>query len=674
MLLNVGDAGGLEDEATIQVLLTDPPNSAPTIADIAAITVVEEETATFTVQVADIDEDDIVVTAGALPAGSVFEDATFEWATERGDAEDSPYEVTVAADDGEDGGFTEIVVSVTVLEAANRPPVLGTLDDVAITEGESVAVDVGARAVDADGDPLTFAFETDFAAANVTIDADAGTIGFVSDADVEGAGEGFYPVAVRVSDGRGGVAASTFLLAVASAQGTDAEELAIPAAVVSPQEGTAAEPFLFSVVVQSPGGVEPSEISVSLTRDDGVTQSLALTATGSGDLEGGATYSGEALLGVGTYTFEAVARTDAATATATGAGPTVVAAPIEFTGVVAGDVTGDIPAQFLMTNPNPGQAVSLQVDFRVAGNETWTPAQVSGTITDLGSGAHTLVWHSAGDLPEAAGEEYTLRLRADERSERVSGGFRVANALPAAPVVAAIEPSSTAALVVAGTTENAAATVDITVDDALVASTVTGADGSFRTSTPELAAGTYTVRAVVSLLGLRSEQSAPVTAIVDPVAPQITILSPAPAAEVPALDPSITFRVDFGLSGGDPNTGEFALNGKAVAATHDPTSGVFTASDQLFDQRGYLATVRATKYNGLSATRGWLFWVNRIADDETPSRASSFEPLGTIRVATPEIRFAVSDGESGIDSVTIAAVLDGAPLDLNYRPTDERGG
>ena len=674
LLLRASDDGGLTDEVAIQVLLTDPPNSAPTIDDIASVTVVEEETATFAVEVKDSDADDVVVTAGGLPDGATFDGVTFAWTTERGAAANSPYEITLAADDGEPNGFTETTVSVTVLPAKNRPPVVGAVPGLTIAVGETTTVDVGAVASDPDDDPLTFAFKTAFAASNVTADEDAGTIVFESDAETDGAGEGFYPTTVRVSDGRGGRTTKSFLLTVAPAEVGIVTELAVAGAIVSPEEGTAAEAFQFSAVVRSPGGVAPSDVTVTLTRDEGGVRTLTLAPTGAGDLEAGAAYSVEALLGVGTYAYEVTARTDAAVATAVGDGPTVFAAPVGLTNVAVEAGTGDIPVRFVVDNPNAGQNVSLEVEYRVGDDGAWLPAQVSGAISDLQSGSHTLVWHSASDVPAAAGEAYALRLRADAASERVSPGFRVVNARPAAPVLAAIEPSSTRTVVVAGTTANALADVVITVNDEAVASAVTADDGSFRATTPELSAGTYTVRAVVSLLGLRSEQSAPVTAVVDPIAPQITILSPESGAEVPTLDPLITFRLDFGLSGGDLNAVEFALNGKAVAATHNPATGVFTASDQLFDQRIYVATVRATKYNGLSSTQGWPFFVNRLADDETPPTASSFEPLGTIRAGQPEVRFAVSDGESGIDPTSVAAVLDGAPLALEYRPTDERGG
>ncbi|MBT5709977.1 hypothetical protein HOI71_02955, partial [Candidatus Poribacteria bacterium] len=674
LILTVADDGGLGAEPTIQVLLSDAPNSAPTIDDIPSVTVVEEETAAFTVEVDDIDEDEVVVTGGGLPDGATFVDGAFEWTTQRGDAENSPYEIAVAADDGEEGGFTETTVSVTVLPAANRPPVLADLPDVVIAVGETATVDVGAAASDLDDDPLTITFETGFAASNATFDEQAGTIAFVSDADVEGAADGFYPVVVRVSDHREGATASTFLLTVTPAEAGDAEQLAVPAALVSPQEGTASDAFVFSAVLQSPGGVQPTAVTLTLTRDDGVTQTLALAATGAGDLEAGATYAVEALLGIGTYTYEVAAQTDDAEASAGGDGPTVTPAPIELTDVSAGGATGDIPVQFSMTNPNPGQTVDLQVDYSIADGDAWAAAQVSGAISELRSGQHSLVWHSAADVPAAAGEAYALRLRADAQSERVSDGFRVINALPSAPVLDPIEPSSAATVAVVGTTSNAGADVTVTANDEQIASAVTAADGSFRAVTPELGADTYIIRATVSLLGLSSEQSAPVTAIVDPVAPVILIISPESGAEVPTLDPLITFSVDFGLSGGDPNAVEFALNGKAVAATYNATTGVFSASDQLFDQRVYLATVRAAKFNGLTATQGWPFFINRLAADEIPPSASSFEPLGRIRDSAPDIRFAVTDGESGIDPATITALLDGTPLTLEYRPKDERGG
>jgi len=674
LILTATDDGGLTDETTISVVLTDPPNSPPVIDDIPALTVVEEETVTFTVAVEDRDEDELVVTVGGMPEDAAFDDPLFEWETVRGDAENSPYDVTVAADDGEEGGFTERVVSITVVPAPNRPPVVEDLPDVVIVVGESASVDVGSAIEDPDGDPVTIAIETDFALSNVAFDEASGTLEFVSDDVVEGAGDGFYPVVVRATDGRDGVAATTFLLVVEPLQATDVAQLLIVATLVSPQEGTAAEPFEFAAIVKAPAGSEPTSVVLDLSRDDGATQALPLEATGDGDFDTGATYAAEALLAPGVYTYDVTASNDADEVSAAGDGPTVLPARVEIEDVAVDGTTGDVPVQFSMTNPNPGQTVALLVEYRRADDDAWVSATVSGAISDLRSGSHTFVWHSADDAPDAGGEEYVLRLSVDERSERISDSFRIINALPAAPSVDPLEASNVAALVVTGTASNPDGDVTVTANDEVVASAVVGADGSFRATTSDLSPDTYAIRAVVSVLGLTGEPSVPVTAIVDPIEPEIVIISPESGAEVATTDPLISFRVDFGLSGGDPNLVEFALNGRPVATNHDPTTGVFTSTDTLVDQRIYLATVRATKNNGLSATLGWPFFVNSFAADGTPPTASSFEPLGAIRLDTPEIRFAVSDGESGIDSATITALLDGAPLDLQYRPNDERTG
>ncbi len=674
LLLTATDDGGLTDERAIQVQLTDPPNTPPAIDDIPALTVVEEETVAFTVTAEDLDEDELVVSVGGLPDNASFDDPSFEWETARGDAENSPYEVTVAADDGEEGGFTEKTVSITVLPAPNRPPTVDDLPDVAIAVGESASVDVGGAVADPDDDPITITIETGFAASNVAFDEATGELDFVSDGEVEGAGEGFYPVVVRAADDREGAAATTFLLVVEPLLVTDADAVVVAATLVSPQEGTAADLFEFSAIIKAPAGSEPTSVVLDLTRDDGATQALPLEATGDGDFDTGATYSGEALLAPGAYTYSVTATSDDAEASATGDGPTVLPAAVDISDVGIDGTTGDVAVQFSMTNPNPGQTVALAVEFRSATDDAWAPAQVSGAISDLRSGSHAFVWHSAGDAPAAGGEEYVLRLSVDERSERTSDSFPLVNALPAAPSVDPLDASNVASLVVTGTASNPGGDVTVTANDEVVASAVVDADGSFRAATSDLSPDTYAIRAVVSVLGLTGEPSAPVTAIVDPIEPQITIISPESGAEVPTVDPLISFRVDFGLSGGDPNLVDFALNGRPVATNHDPTTGVFTTTDTLVDQRIYLATVRATKDNGLSATLGWPFFVNSLASDITSPRASSFEPLGAIRLDTPEIRFAVSDGETGIDSATVSALLDGVPLDLQYRPNDERSG
>ena len=663
------DSGGSTVEVEITIVLEAPPNSAPTIEDVAPITVVEEETAEFAVETADDDGDELTVTATTVPDGATFEVGAFVWTPQRGQAQDAAYAIALTVDDG-NGGQAETTAEVTVLAAPNRAPEITPIDDVTLVEGETVFVT--AAVTDPDGDEVQIAVETGFLASNITVDEGSGEITFVTEAGVDGAGEGYYSVTVVATDGRDGESAVTFLLTVEPSQVGGVQELAIRAALVSPTVGTAEDLFSFGAVVTTAEG-DPDSVTLTVVSDGGAFQEAAMGAVGEAGASG-ARYGADLQLSPGVYTFTVVATAAGETVTRDEDGPVVEEALIDISNVVASGVAEDISILFDLSNPNPGQTVTIGVEFRDVGSEAWLPASVSGSISALRNGSHAFTWHSGSDVPDALGETYQLRLTAGTSGERISDGFAVVNASPTPPTLDELEPSAESSLVITGITEFAGADIDVILGDTNVGTTTAEGDGTFRFVTADLQPGAYEVRATASILGVSSVKSAPIEVVVDSALPTLEIVSPERSSEMPTLEPLISFRVDFGLSGGDSSEVAVALNGKTAAVSFDETSELYSVRETLFDQRLYLVSVRASKYNGLTLSDAWAFTVNLAAGDTIAPTAVSFEPTGSISESSPTVKLVVSDGETGIDTASVELLLNGVLIDAPYSPKDTNGG
>ncbi|MEO2006140.1 MAG: putative Ig domain-containing protein, partial [Candidatus Poribacteria bacterium] len=558
----------------------------------------------------------------------------------------------------------------TVLAAPNRSPGITAIGDVTVVEGEVASVT--ASVTDPDGDDTQLDVQTDFLPSNITVDGASGEITFVTEEGVAGVGEGYYSVTVLATDGNGGETAVTFLLIVEPAQASGVQELAIRAALVSPKVGTAEDTFSFGAVVTT-AGADPDSVTLTVVSDAGAAQEVAMGAVGAAAASG-ARYGVDLQLAPGVYTFTVVATAAGQTVTRDEDGPVVEEALIDISNLLSTGATEDIFAQFDLTNPNPGQTVTLGVDYRSIDTEAWLPAAVSGSISALRNGSHAFTWHSAADIPDALGETYQLRLTAGTSGERISDGFRVVNASPPPPTLDELEPSAESSLVVTGTSEILGADIDIILNDQNVGTTTAEGDGTFRFVTADLQPGTYELRGTASILGVSSVRSAPVDVVVDSAPPTLEVVSPERGSEVPTVQPLITFRVDFGLSGGDTSEVAVALNGKPAAVTFDETSQLYSVRETLFDQRLYLASVRASKFNGLTLSDAWVFTINLAAGDTIPPTAVSFEPTGSIADRSPTVKIVVSDGETGIDTESVEILLNGVPIAAPYSPKDETGG
>jgi hypothetical protein len=124
---------------------------APVITAIAAQTVAENATLTFTVTASDPDNDALTFLPPALPPGAAFDAThTFTWTPAYGQA--GTYSATFTVSDGT--LQTSLSVSIAV-GLTNRPPVPDAIADQSVADGQTLSLLVAAS--DPDGNALTFA-------------------------------------------------------------------------------------------------------------------------------------------------------------------------------------------------------------------------------------------------------------------------------------------------------------------------------------------------------------------------------------------------------------------------------------------------------------------------------------------------------------------------------------
>ncbi|MBT7099805.1 tandem-95 repeat protein, partial [Candidatus Poribacteria bacterium] len=669
LVLIATDGGGQRASASIEVGLEGVANVAPVIDALQPVTVVEGEVVAFTVSASDADGDALTVVGAPLPARATFEAGTFEWTTAQGDARDDDYAITVTVDD-DNGGVSETLVFVTVLDAPNRVPTLTDLSDIVLTVGEETTANLLAAAADEDGDPLTVELNTSFPPTQMSFDDATGELTLSPEPESDGA----YRAAVTAVDGRGGQATRSFLITVLPDELIADGDPEILEAFVSPSIGTAADTYEFVTVFRNPAGDVPAVANLFVTDADGFEREAALTPDADADLGQGASFGATLTLPAGVYAFRVVASFGLTLLERDGDGPTVTDAPIAISALTPTGATDDIAVGFEIDNPTPGETVSLTVEYRREGDDAWSPASVSGDVHGLASGTHELTWMSHVDAPDETGALYQLRASVVDRGERVSSGFPVINAPPPAPTLDPLAPSAALSLVVTGAGQTPGGLVTLYIDGRTEAQAKADADGAFRFVTADLTEGAHDLWATVELLGLTSAPSGVVVAAVDTAMPSVEILAPARGSIINTLDALISFKVDYGLSGGEPDEVTVNLNGRAVGVTFDAVAGIFSARKRVFDERAYLITVRALKRNGLAATEAWTFIASLAADDELPPDGTSFRPLGSIRETQPEIRLTVSDAAAGTDPDSIVVQLDGLEIATEYLPADDRSG
>jgi len=145
--------GSLTDFENITITVLSNVNEPPVLNTIGNKSVSEGELLQFTVSATDPEGDTLTYSASNLPAGSTFkaQTRTFSWTPAPGQM-GSYLNVHFEVTDGELTDFENI--SITVLSESNEPPVLNTIGNKSVNEGELLQFTVSAT--DAEGDTLTY--------------------------------------------------------------------------------------------------------------------------------------------------------------------------------------------------------------------------------------------------------------------------------------------------------------------------------------------------------------------------------------------------------------------------------------------------------------------------------------------------------------------------------------
>ncbi len=144
-----------EDTETITITISNV-NRAPILASIGDIVFDEGQILTFTVAATDPDDDDISLSATAIPDSATFDPNTgdFRWATNFNDAGAYPNITFTATDNGTPNLIDSETITITV-NNINQAPILATIGDISMEENQIVTFTIVAN--DPDGDAITLA-------------------------------------------------------------------------------------------------------------------------------------------------------------------------------------------------------------------------------------------------------------------------------------------------------------------------------------------------------------------------------------------------------------------------------------------------------------------------------------------------------------------------------------
>ncbi|MBI4015080.1 MAG: hypothetical protein HY365_03960 [Candidatus Aenigmarchaeota archaeon] len=126
-------------------------NMAPIIGDVRDMTVKENETLKFRVDMTD-DDSNVALKAGGLPAGAVFDGTTFSWTPNF--EQSGNYVIYFVADDGKSSGSMNVTITVLNVNRAPEAQIDLLPPGAIIGEGENKMLRATAR--DPDGDELIF--------------------------------------------------------------------------------------------------------------------------------------------------------------------------------------------------------------------------------------------------------------------------------------------------------------------------------------------------------------------------------------------------------------------------------------------------------------------------------------------------------------------------------------
>ncbi|MEK6801410.1 MAG: putative Ig domain-containing protein [Nitrospirota bacterium] len=399
----------LSDRETITVTVNEV-NQAPTLQAIPNQTVTAGQLLSFTAVGSDADIPANGLTyslQGVVPAGATIDPTTGNFTWTPTNAQVGPQSVTVRVTDNDVLAlFAEQVVSITVNAQPNQAPVLNTIGNQSVNEGEPLTFTATATDADIPAQGLTFSLEGTVPT-GATIDP---TTGVFTWTPTEAQGPGSFTFDVVVTDNGTPILSDRETITVTVGEVNQAPVLN-PIGNQAVDEG---QQLTMNVTAQDPDG--PGLTTFTFTLENGVSGQVPLGASiaaGTGQL----TWTPTEAQGPGTYTFDVVvtdngtpALNDRETIVVTvgevNQAPTLQAIPNQTVtagqlltfGAVGADP--DIPANGLtysldlsLLPPGFGTLNTPTID-PTSGVFNWTPAegqvgthQITVRVTDNGTGA-----------------------------------------------------------------------------------------------------------------------------------------------------------------------------------------------------------------------------------------------------------------------------------------------
>ena len=207
--IRVSDSVGATADTTFTITVTES-NSAPTLAVIAAQTVVESTLLTVMASATDADlpADTLTYSLVTAPTGATINPATgiFTWTPGEADGPGS-FTATIRVSDSV-GATADRTFTITVTES-NSAPTLAAIAAQTVVENTPLTVTATATDADLPADTLTYSLVT--APTGATINPSTGVFTWTPG---EADGPGTQNVTVRVSDGAGATAETSFAITV----------------------------------------------------------------------------------------------------------------------------------------------------------------------------------------------------------------------------------------------------------------------------------------------------------------------------------------------------------------------------------------------------------------------------------------------------------------------------
>ncbi|TFH65990.1 MAG: tandem-95 repeat protein [Candidatus Zixiibacteriota bacterium] len=193
----IASDGQLADSEIVTITVTDAGNHAPVLAPIGPKSAIEGQLLAFSVTASDSDGTTPTIVVFNLPIHAAATDSgngKLLFAFEPDFTQSGIYNVTFVASDGQLADSE--VVTITVIDAGNQPPILAPIGPKSVSEGQTLAFNVSAT--DPEGTtPIMSAFNLPLHAA--ATDSGNGRMLFTFDPDYTQAG--VYSVTFVASDG-----------------------------------------------------------------------------------------------------------------------------------------------------------------------------------------------------------------------------------------------------------------------------------------------------------------------------------------------------------------------------------------------------------------------------------------------------------------------------------------